>query len=58
MDLGWLLYANVGSTPVEYVDNGGAYAYVVVGGIWEIFVHFSHSYYELKNSLKKYKVFK
>lgn len=41
---------------MEYVDNGGGYVCVGVGSIWEIFVHFSQSYYKPKMSLKKNKI--
>lgn len=46
------------TTLVEYVDNGGGYVCVGVGSIWEIFVHFSQSYYKPKMSLLKKKSLK
>ena len=59
MDSGWLCCVNTGSlivTNVPFwwgnVDNGKGYAYIRVGGTWEISVPYSKFFLNLKFSKK------
>ena len=60
-DFGWLCYANASSSIIVNIPlwwgmgngiNGGSYAFVGVGDIWEISVPSSPFYYESKTALK------